>query len=621
MKKLKDPAFSPLSLNKIKPEGWLLNQLRIQADGLSGNLDLFWDDIKSSKWIGGSCEGWERMPYWLDGFIPLAWLLNDYELKKRALEYVDYILRHQHEDGWIGPTENSERDKYDIWAMFLILKVLIVYYDATKDDRVQPAVRKALLSLDSHIDSNTLFNWGQTRYFECLISVFWLYDRDPEEWLLHFASKLISQGFDWQSFYKQWPYKKADCKGRWSQMSHVVNNAMMLKSGALKWRMTGLKDDRNSAYEMLKSLDSYHGMVTGIFSGDECLSGKSPVQGTELCAVAELMYSFEQLLSITGDSSWGDRLEKLAFNALPATFSPDMWTHQYDQQVNQVQCITMESPPFYTNGGQSNLFGLEPNFGCCTANFNQAWPKFASSIFMTRPDGVVFAVYAPASVETKINGTPVEVKLETDYPFKQELNFTVSVKRETEFAIYLRIPEWAEKGIITINGQKIYADSDQFYRLFQKWSGKTQFKLTLPMKVKIENRPNHLFAITRGPLIYSLPIGEKWIQINKSMPGHEFPHCDYELYPTTNWNYGLVANIGNSYDSFSFTERPLGKYPFSPEGAPVICKAKGKRIDWRLQNGCAEPVPSLEWISEEAEDIKLIPYGCTNLRITEMPIV
>ena len=97
-------------------------------------------------------------------------------------------------------------------------------------------------------------------------------------------------------------------------MSHVVNNAMMLKSGPLLWRMTGSKEDLEYVNEMVDMLDRYHGMVTGVFTGDECLAGLSPVQGTELCAVAEYMYSLEHLISITGEAKWGrqagaDRLQ------------------------------------------------------------------------------------------------------------------------------------------------------------------------------------------------------------------------------------------------------------------------------------------------------------------------
>lgn len=620
MKRLFEPAFVPVSLREIRPEGWLRRQLRIQAEGLSGHLDLFWNDIKNSAWIGGSADGWERMPYWLDGFIPLAWLLDDEELKGRAGRYVEAILGAQEEDGWICPSSEN-RDRYDVWPMFLILKVLVLYEDAGRDPRVQPAVRRALRALERHIDGHTLFDWAQTRYFEALIPIFWLYDRQPEEWLLALARKLTAQGFDWQGLFRDWPYEKSEGKGRWSQMSHVVNNAMMLKSGALKWRMTGREEDRKAPYEMLKLLDECHGTVTGVFTGDECLAGKSPVQGTELCVVAEFMYSAEQLLRITGDPYWGDRLEKAAFNALPAALSPDMWSHQYDQQVNQVQCRRMENPPFNTNGPDSNRFGLEPNFGCCTANFNQAWPKFAASVFMKSADGLAVAAYAPSSVRTEINGLPVEVRLDTEYPFRQELTFTVFSRDENTFSLFLRIPGWAERGIITVGGKTIFAGSGTFHRIRRVWKGETRVRLTLPMEPALIPRPNGLYAVGRGPLVYALPIEEKWVKAEPETPGHEFPHCDYEVLPVSAWNYGLCADPGDAGRSLRFTEKPLGSFPFSPQEPPVVCTAEGKKIDWKLVGDCAEPSPSMAWVSGGTERLNLIPYGCTNLRMTELPLV
>src|SRR5512147_755494 len=78
---LAEPAFRPLPLGAIRPAGWLERQLRIQASGLTGHLDTFWPDVAESQWFGGTAEGWERAPYWLDGAIPLAWILDDAELK------------------------------------------------------------------------------------------------------------------------------------------------------------------------------------------------------------------------------------------------------------------------------------------------------------------------------------------------------------------------------------------------------------------------------------------------------------------------------------------------------------------------------------------------------------
>jgi uncharacterized protein len=618
---LHEPVFYPLAMKEIQPEGWLRNQLKIQATGLSGNLDKFWTDIKDSKWIGGKEDGWERVPYWLDGFIPLAWLLEDEDMKARANYYVNYIIEHQSSDGWICPEADTDRSKYDMWALFLLLKVLVVYHDATGDERIEGVVNKALKALDRHIDHCTLFNWAHTRWFEAFISILWLYERTGAEWLLHLASKIQSQGFNWQEFFKRWPYKKSDGKGRWSQMSHVVNNAMMLKSGVLLWRVSGSKEHLDSAEHMVKLFDEYHGTVTGIFTGDECLAGTSPVQGTELCAVAEYMYSLEHLLAISGQSHWGDRLEKIAYNALPATFSPDMWTHQYDQQVNQVECSKQKDTIFNTNSGESNLFGLEPNFGCCTANLSQAWPKLALSTFMKSSEGLAVTVYAPSKVITEINGVRVSVSMETDYPFKDTIQFKVKTDKEVKFPIWLRIPEWTKNAEIIIKDGLIKPESGTFYKLEEQWQGEMEFTLRIPMEATLAQRPNNLCAVTRGPLVYSLAIKERWERINQGMHGREFPHCDYEIYAESPWNYGLCIDKSSPRVNVEFEERPVGNFPFSPEGSPVVAYTEGRKVDWSVTEGVAAPYPEMKWVSDEVEKIKLIPYGCTNLRVTEMPLV
>lgn len=620
-KQLNKSSFRFLPMNEIKPSGWLLEQLKTQAQGLSGNLDKFWPDIKDSNWIGGEAEGWERLPYWLDGFIPLAFLLDDEDMKNRAHRYMNSIIQKQEDDGWLCPANKEERSSYDIWALFLILKVLVVYHDATQNDKIEDVIYNALKALDRHIDNNTLFSWGMTRWYEALIAIFWLYERRPEQWMLNLASKLNAQGFDWKDFFDNWVYQIPDEKGRWSQMSHVVNNAMAIKSGALSWRLTGKDDDFMLAEKMRDTLDNYHGMVTGVFTGDECLAGKSPIQGTELCAVAEYMYSIEHVMSITGKSYWGDLLEKIAYNALPATFSPDMWSHQYDQQINQPQCSIQENPIYNTNSGESNLFGLEPNFGCCTANLSQAWPKLATSTFMKTDKGLVAAVYAPCEINTKLNNANVSIKVDTQYPFRDTISFEVKTDKAIEFPLLLRIPEWCSSPNIIIDDKKIEIKEKGYYKLSKLWEGTTNFTLVLPMEVCLIKRPNNLYAISCGPLVYSLAIDEKWVQINKDAEGRQYPHCDYEIYPTSSWNYGLLIDKDNYLGDIKFAEKLIGKLPFSPDGAPIIATIKGKKIKWSLNDGVPKIFPEQSWVDDEICELKFIPYGCTNLRMTEMPIV
>lgn len=104
---LHPPHFQSLPLGAIKPSGWLQDQLQLQADGLTGHLDEFWPSVKDSRWIGGQAEGWERGPYWLDGLIPLAFLLDDEHLKAKAQHWVDTILNRQHADGWLGAKDDA----------------------------------------------------------------------------------------------------------------------------------------------------------------------------------------------------------------------------------------------------------------------------------------------------------------------------------------------------------------------------------------------------------------------------------------------------------------------------------------------------------------------------------
>ncbi len=629
--KLKPVAFRPLALGKVKPLGWLARQLRIQADGISGHLDEFWPDVRDSRWFGGDAEAWERAPYWLDGLIPLAFVLDDATLKEKAARYVDYIVAHQHADGWLGPREmiaaagRPEDAHYDLWAQLLATKVLAQYHDATGDDRAVEAAEKCLRCLDRHIDTAPLFNWGQFRWFEGLIAIFWLYERTGEPWLLDLAVKLHAQGFDWRSFFARWPLTEPTPKHRWSYMGHVVNNAMAPKAHALWQRVTGDEGDRAAAREMIEKLERFHGMVTGVFTGDECLAGKQPTHGTELCAVVEYAFSLEVLLSVLGDPAFGDRLEKIVFNALPATFSPDMWAHQYDQQVNQVECSVVENRIWNTNGPASNIFGVEPNYGCCTANLSQGWPKFAASLWMQSPDGGLAAVaYAPSRVETEIDGAPVTVALETDYPFRDTLRFTVAVERPISFSLWLRIPEWtAEAAVRVADGAVERPQPGTFHRIVREWAGVTEVSLVLPMTPALWRGYNEAVALTRGPLVYALKIGEDWRRINEHEPYRELPHADWEVYPTTPWNYALAIDEATLSEDVAFTEVPVGEMPFSPQGAPVEATVKGRLVpEWGMDHGsAADAPPSPVTSTEPLESLTLIPYGCTNLRITEFPVL
>ena len=616
-------AFEPLPLGAIAPQGWLLSQLKIQADGLSGHLDEFWPDVRDSGWIGGPAEGWERAPYWLDGFVPLAFLLDDPRLEEKAHRWMNYILDHQAEDGWFGPLHgkrdgNVSGNVYDPWSQFIFLKALTQYQEATGDERAIPAMVRSVRKLEAVLKERPLFEWGQYRWMDGVASVYWLYERTGEAWLLDVADTLHAQGFDWKTHYTDMPFKTRTERDKASLASHGVNNAMGIKAPALWYRRSHGADDKAAVLTALAILDRYHGQATGMFTCDEHFAGLNPSQGSELCAVVEYMYSLEHAISVLGEVPLADRLERLAFNALPATFKKDMWAHQYDQQVNQPIACVAKDPIYTTNGPDANIFGLEPNYGCCTANMHQGWPKFASHLWMRSGKGLAAIAYAPCEVRTEIEGAPVRLTVETEYPFRDTVTIHIATDTPVTFPIELRIPAWAEGATVAVDESTAQeAVPGRFHRIEREWTDGTAILLHLPMSARVEKRYNDAIAIHRGPLVYALNVAGEWRQIKG-----EAPHADWEVHPTAPWNYAL--QLGPDLNAaIKFTERSVGAMPFSPDGAPVVARVKGRRVpEWTLVQDAAGPLPQSPVASAEPlETLELVPYGATSLRITELPIL
>ncbi|HVJ07807.1 MAG TPA: beta-L-arabinofuranosidase domain-containing protein [Acidisarcina sp.] len=616
-------AFYTLPLGSVRPIGWLRDQLRIQANGLGGHLDETWSDVGSnSGWLGGTGESWERGPYFLDGLIPLAYLLDDERLKAKAQRFVDWTLTNQAADGMLGPKSNN-----DWWPRMVMLKALAQYQEATGDPRVIPALSRYCAHQLSVLPARPLKDWGRFRWQDNALVVVWLYNRTGDPQLLDLLQLLHKQGYDWQAQFADFKYTqpitpefiKLNSGGGLSDLAlatHGVNNGQAIKAAPV-WSLVSNRDeDRHALQRQLHALDAYHGLPNGMFSCDEHFAGLNPSQGSELCTVVETMFSLEQALAILGDAALGDRLEKIAFNALPGTFTDDMWAHQYNQEPNQVEC-SLHRKPWTTDGPESNLFGLEPNFGCCTANFHQGWPKFAASLWMASPDdGLVATAYSPCEVHATAAGVRVHLQEETEYPFRNTIRITVNPATTARFPLSLRIPAWASGTVLKINGRSEPAPAPgSFARIDRTWKSGDQVELVFPAALRLVRGYNDSISVERGPLVFSFPIAESWVKLqDRGLT------ADWQVFPASQWNYALDVNAEN-VSSLPVQELPVGAAPFSLKETPVKIEARARKLPaWRAEDGVANPVPPGPVTSPQPEEkITLVPYAAAKLRITAFP--
>lgn len=638
-------AYIRLPAGSVEPQGWLRNQLQIQADGLTGHLDDFWEDLINSGWKGKGGEFWERGPYYLDGLVPLAYILDDNRLKAKVEEWIEPIINSSRPDGWFGPEKLTDR-----WPLAVTSKVLAEYYEATGKQEALDVLTAYFRYLHENEPDWPDKDWRGVRAMEHAVTGYWLYRRLKEPWILETIESIQKNSFDWTEYYHSFPWdSEALAQNRiplnWQAeglTAHVVNNAMAIKYPGLWYQQSGDERYRSAVTEGIAKYVTHHDQAAGRFSGDEHLTGKSPSQGTEMCAVVEYMFSLETLFGLFGDVSLADRLEYLAYNALPGTMTADGWAHQYDQQSNQI-LVSVAKRDWSTNRDESNIYGLMPNYPCCLANMHQGWPKLVQHMWMATHDrGLMAAVYGPSTVTASVaDGAVVRITQETDYPFEGSIVFRINTEKRVKFPLYLRIPGWSGKATIEYKGKKITAEAGETVKLAEKWEDGDVVTLNNPFDIRTERRYNNSISVMRGPLYYSLRIGKEYSKTGMSYKNPEYKgSVDWQILPATDWNYGLLLNEENPGESIRAESRPVKAYPFADKGdmlwseehgqhiewmedAPVVLKVQGILIPgWGLKNNSAA-VPPLSPVTIDGEpvELELVPYGSAKLRITEFPVI
>lgn len=636
--------YMELPLGSIKARGWLQEMLERQRKGATSQMDVLYPEVmgKRNGWLGGDGDQWERGPYWVDGLLPLAYLLEDDELKAKVQPWIEWTLASQQKNGFFGPDRDygpepglQRTNSKDWWPRMVVLKILQQYYSATGDERVIAFMTQYFRYQWNTLPTVPLGNWtfwAEYRACDNLQAVYWLYNITGDAFLLDLGKLLHRQGYDYLDMFL---YR--DDLTRINTI-HCVNLAQGIKEPVIYYQQETDERYLQAVKKAFKDIRQFHGQPQGMYGGDEALHGNNPTQGSELCSAVELMYSLEKMLEITADVQFADHLEKIAFNALPTQITDDFMARQYFQQPNQVM-ITRHKRNFDIDHGETDLvYGLLSGYPCCSSNMHQGWPKFTQNLWYATADkGMAALVYSPSVVRAKVaDGQTVEIREETFYPMDDRINFSFHLlenkKKGVTFPLHLRIPAWCREARIEISGKLLKtAGGNRIEVITRHWKEEDQLTLVLPMQVTTDTWYENSIAVERGPLVYALKIGEKWEKKKVEEHQEKFGKFYYEVYPTTDWNYGLIDfNPAETEKVFRVEIDPEKQklvFPWKLENAAIEIKVKARKIpQWQLYNETAGPQPYSRMYSVYPDalpdtEITLIPYGCTTLRITEFPII
>ncbi|KDR72302.1 hypothetical protein GALMADRAFT_768590 [Galerina marginata CBS 339.88] len=621
-----------LPLGTVMPSGWLMDQLKVQTNGLAGHEHEFYNYVAQTDWVGGNSyysNLEEAGSYWFNAMVPNGVLVNNSAINTKTSAFLSYVLTHQDSTGWLGPEVNTTKPRY-LWGRypFMFGAIQMVEHDPTLTNQVVTALHKFVALANSMLHAGQgVEAWTQTRWEDFVMTLQWLYDFYPngnEALLIDTMKQLKYTGVPWEKVFSPQYFPTTAVEHTPNPFNlpltwHGVNMAEGLKALPSTYRFTHNQSDLDVASQGWDLLFQYHGRPSGIYAADEYLAGLEAVRGTELCLVVETMFSGSYLYQVIGDPKFADRVERIAYNALPATLTGDMWSRQYLQQQNQIAAKNMNPNPFPNDGAYSNVFGLEPNYPCCTVNHPQGWPKFVTNAFVTTPNktSLVNVYLGPFETTTTLaSSNQVKVTVDTQYPFSDVLSTTITATKPLTY--YVRIPSWVVGGTIAINGAAAQpVNPVNGLQAVAAKAGTTKFVLNLPAPITTESRPHGSIAIHRGPLHYAFDIARNQTVLaqNRLQP----LAVDLEFDSTVNWQYAIDPS------TLKFNpETPAPALPspiFDTGKPPITISVTACPISWsKAGDTFVSSPPTNPNCTGAQTTIILSPYGATKLRIGEFPV-
>ena len=644
-------AFHSLSPGRVEPQGGLGGYRQKQARQLTGNLPKVCWPFTKAFWGGNEDTGghdwwgWEQKGYWIDGALRCALLLKDSSLLKQAVRPIHYTLDHVAPNGYLGPA--LLKDVEDRWPHTVFFRALAAQGEATGDLRIAAALRRHYLA---ERQREEIFSWPKSRNITNVEGLLWTYQQTQDSALLDMAKKA------WDTFIQSVTPAISETSDLSSERvfaqtrirAHGVSYAEISKLPTILYLHTGDKKYLRYAEAAQERMFTHHMLIDGLPSAAEEFSDVDPLRAHETCHIADMTWNWGYLLMATGDGKWGDRIERAIFNAGFGAIRKDWKGVQYFSSPNQVIATQNSSNVPYGYGGLSlGWMAYRPSPGhavaCCAGNVHRFLPNYAIRMWMEDGKGGVAAVlYGPSTVHAEVGSgrQTVEIQQETDYPFGEQIRFTIKAKQPVSFPLSLRIPAWCETPRLMLNGVLLDMPTIErgFVRIERSFNPGDSLTLELPMHTAVSFWPGawrqDAVGLEHGPLVYALPVKEKWTsEVVPEWSTADFPEWDAR--PASEWNYGTAVSEEQIAVQARIERRAMTDDPWIDP--PVTLTLPMRQVPgWTLnadsnhpERKQTPPLPDVgkSFVSAGAsfkdlpppDKVALIPFGCTHLRLSVFP--
>lgn len=642
--------FQALEPGAVRAEGWIREYTRTIADGwpllyAKERVPMVYDQY----WVRNGMTP-DYSSYYADAFIRLSHIVPESALAKEMKPWLAKVLASQEADGYLGGVpaktrwgKGSAGDEWlEVFAQSVMLQGLIYHYKRTGDQTILDActrsanrIVRAFHQPTSEVNHDVIFSGHGAIVIRPMRD---LYEITGNQAYADLAKDVLTKYGHQNQYLRRCDDPNFDSMAN----AHAVIETENVSFPAEVYEMTGDENLRKAsvaAWEM----ETKYIAVDGQPTGNEGLVKPVTRALMEHCAGVDWSFTDHEMLRIIGDVRYADAAERALFNAYPGSKSPDTITYGYMHTVNQLVAAEWAYPrDFDRDDWFSRTYYTSAHLPlCCGVNSPRAMPYYIDSMALRTGDsGIAIAYYGPARIKTSVPGAgDVELTMDTKYPFEDTVRITVNPEKEASFPIELRIPGWCSSAKVTLNGTplSIAAEPGKFATVSRSWRKGDLLVLDMQVPVKLVDYPESELntpgaAVIRGPLTFVVPVAEDWQPFESHWfhgPAHDKKSAAYRILPKKGsiWNYALVVDKAHPDKSFTLKSFPAHADSVLWKDIPIGLEVKARKVlDWQIEGSKDRPMtPNLPYkpmkLSAKATTITLVPFGCTRLRMSYLPIV